>query len=277
MVTFHGKQYETWEEARRVAAEEAEAVAVAEPEAAETPEPEAVKPRRRVALTDRHRPSALSEIVGQPEAVEQLAAFASDPYPTAFILAGDTGVGKTSAAIALASELGCTINTSPSEFGGVFSIPSGEHDADTLREVWPNLRLRPLLSKSGWKVLIVNEVEKLKERVEMLWLDKLEDIPPFTVVVFTTNALDSLPARFVDRCIGGVIEFRETAEDLGDPARSLARSIWSQETGGGVIPADVLEQVIGKAAKSGRLSLRRVVQAMVPFLAKNKGVANAVS
>jgi hypothetical protein len=124
----------------------------------------------------------------------------------------------------------------------------------------------PFESARGWKVLICNEIESLNGAVEKLWLDKLEDLPPSTTVIFTTNALETLPARFVDRCIGGVLEFRSSADDLMQSAQALARSIWRAETGG-EIPADVLEKVVKRSITSGRLSFRRIVQALVPLIA----------
>jgi DNA polymerase III delta prime subunit len=191
----------------------------------------------------------------------------ANPYSTAFIFGGDSGTGKTSAAWALAADLGCSIDADPPEFGGVWSMPSGEQSADSLRTIWPGLWTIPFQSKDGWKVLIVNEVEQLNGAVERLWLDKLEDLPPQTVVIFTTNALASLPDRFVDRCIGGVIQFRGAADDLRESARALAASIWRAETGQD-IPPDVLESVLVKATRAGRLSFRRVVQSLVPILAQ---------
>ena len=217
------------------------------------------------ALTVRYRPRRLAQLQGQPEAVATLAEFIAAPYPCAFILAGATGTGKSSAAYALAGELGCDLTQG--EFGGVFSIPSGEHTAAALKETWPYLYSTPFYSARGWKVLIVNEVEELKAAIEQAWLDRLEDIPPKTVIVFTTNALDTLPDRFVDRCIGGVLEFRASADDLAEPARALARSIWHAEVSQ-EIPADVLERVVKSSIRAGTISFRRIVQALVgPIMA----------
>jgi len=81
---------------------------------------------------DKYRPRTLAEVAGQSEAVAVLRDFAAMPYSWAFILAGDTGTGKTSAAWALAADLGCDIDFAPPEFGGLFSIPSGEHNADAI-------------------------------------------------------------------------------------------------------------------------------------------------
>ena len=165
---------------------------------------------------------------------------------------------------ALAADLGCDIDQNPPEFGGVWSIPSGEQTADALRDVWPQLWSMPFASARGWKLMIVNEVEQLNGTVEKLWLDRLEDLPPRTLIVFTTNRLDSLPDRFVDRCT--VIEFESAANKLAASARLLASGIWREETGG-EIPADVLVKVMDRANRAGRLSFRRVVQALVPLIA----------
>ena len=277
-VTWEGKTYSSWAEVRALesvkqAAPVTPPVAVAVAEvppvfglSSAPPAPSQVGERKR-ALTERYRPAKLAELVGQEEAVAVLAAFVAEPYPTAFIMSGESGTGKTSAAWALAAELGCNIASEPPEWGGVHSIPSGELNVDTIKAVWGGLWQTPFDSARGWRVLIINEIESLNGQAERLFLDRLEDMPPNTVVVFTTNALASLRARFVDRCIGGVLEFRGAADDLAEPARGLARSIWRQETGG-EIPTDVLEKVIQRATSAGRLSLRRVVQHLTPLLAK---------
>ena len=270
MVTFEGKQYASWQEARAsiVAKPEAPVQAVAVIEAPEAPplSLDAAPVNKARSLTEKYRPRKLAELAGQAEAVSVLSGYVADPYPAAMIYHGNTGVGKTSAAYALAAELGCNLDSNPPEFGGVFTIASGELNAETLRTVWPGLWNMPFESARGWKVLIINEVEQLNGAVEKLFLDKLEDLPPSTTVIFTTNALETLPARFVDRCIGGVLEFKASADDLLQPAQALARSIWKQETGGD-IPADVLDKVCKRSIQAGRLSFRRIIQALVPLIA----------
>lgn len=224
------------------------------------------RPPRLKSLAEKYRPNCLRDILGQSAAVEQLTNFVADPYPCAFILAGDTGTGKTSAAWALAADLGCDIDANPPEFGGVSSIPSGEHTPAALDALWPLMWMYPFSSRNGWRVLIVNEVERLSSKLELLWLDRLEELPSKLVIVFTTNDLTSLPDRFVDRCIGGVIEFVSDAGKLDADARKLVQSIWEKETGDSC-PDGVLESVVGRAARNGKLSFRRVVQALVPLIA----------
>jgi replication factor C large subunit len=72
-------------------------------------------PADRRPLTERWRPSRLSEVVGNRRAVDELAAWADAwetpvvPSRRAVVLVGPAGVGKTSAAIAVASERGWTV------------------------------------------------------------------------------------------------------------------------------------------------------------------------
>jgi hypothetical protein len=100
MVTFEGKQYESWQEARAsiVAKPEAppvQAVAVAEaPPEAPPLSLDAAPVHKARSLTEKYRPRKLAELAGQSEAVAVLSSFVADPYPAAFILAGGTGTGN---------------------------------------------------------------------------------------------------------------------------------------------------------------------------------------
>lgn len=213
-----------------------------------------IKANRTVSLADKYRPECLNDIVGQSETVDNLRRFVESPYSSAFIFSGGTGTGKTSAALALAAELGCDISN---DMGGVSSIASGEHTAKALDDVWPGLFTRPFLSRDGWRVLIVNEVERLNDRLELLWLDKLEDMPERLVIVFTTNDRSGLPDRFTDRCIGGVMDFNDDAELLERDAEILIDRIYIGETGN---QCPNSTDIIRRAVRNGKLSFRRIIQ-----------------
>ena len=78
-----------------------------------------------------------------------------------------------------------------------------------------SVRCRPFFG-SGWKVLVVNEADAMTPNAAFVWLDALEDIPPNTVIICTTNAADRMTSA-TDR-IGQRIAYsydllnRETGE-----------------------------------------------------------------
>lgn len=137
-------------------------------------------------LADKYRPRTLADVVGQPWAVHQLQTFVESPYPVAFLFEGATGTGKTSAALALAADLGVDMVSGP--FGGFHEIASGEQTGESVRRVMDGLRLHTL-SGSGWKVLVVNEADCMTANAAYIWLDALENLPARTVVIFTTNEI----------------------------------------------------------------------------------------
>jgi len=150
----------------------------------------------------------LSDIHRQSAVVRSLSAFAAAPYSNAFIFAGSSGVGKTAAAWALANELGCD-----PDWGGVVEIPSGTQDGRAVEDLLRRMHLRPL-GGSGWKVVIINEADRMTPQAEVMWLDGLEKLPSKTVVVFTTNNLHKLTDRFVRRC--EVQRFDATSDEFRD-------------------------------------------------------------
>jgi hypothetical protein len=141
-----------------------------EPPAGPPPEIPAFDREGGGKLTDKYRPRTLGEVLAQPEAVASLQAFVAAPYSCAMLFHGDSGVGKTSAAYALAHDLGCAVDEA--ELGGVYEIPSGSQTADSVRTVIETLRYRPLCG-SGWRVLMVNGCDRMALPVETIWLDAL--------------------------------------------------------------------------------------------------------
>jgi DNA polymerase III gamma/tau subunit len=71
-----------------------------------------------IPLVEKYRPRTLADLIGQPDAVEQLTLWLADPYPVAFLFEGESGTGKSSAALALAHDLG--VDVEEGEFGGLF-------------------------------------------------------------------------------------------------------------------------------------------------------------
>jgi replication-associated recombination protein RarA len=216
-------------------------------------------------LTERYRPLTLADICGQEEAVGVLGRFAQHPYSTAYLFDGETGTGKTSAALALANALGCDL--SKQEFGGVYVIASGEQSADSVRETCRMMYNAPWHG-SGWKVVVVNEADRMSSPAETVWLDRLEALPPKTVVIFTTNYPGKLSARFADRCTR--LTFESDAEKLRASATQFASAIWKAETRCKPDPARI-QQIVQSVEANGQISFRRLVQALTVALGLEGG------
>jgi replication factor C small subunit len=159
-------------------------------------------------LIDAYRPRTVKDLVGQDAAVGELQDFLEDPHPCAFLFTGPTGTGKTSAALALARDLG--VDMAQGTFGGLHHIPAGEQTAAAVGELREHLTLMTW-SGSGWKVAIIDEADTVHPTAAAKWLDVLDSdrLPRRTVFVFTTNNPGKLPARFRDRC--------QEVHFIGDP------------------------------------------------------------
>lgn len=209
------------------------------------------------SLTELYRPRRLPEMVGQGSVVWRLQDFLEAPHSAAFLFEGPTGVGKTTAALCLAAELGAV------EYGGLEQIRSGMQDGEAVERALESLRYTPMLG-SGWKVLIVDEADYMSPKAAQLWLSALEDLPPRSLIVFTTNRPEKFADRFLDRCER--FQFESDAEMLGVDAQVLADSIWWRETGREDAPE--VSGLPGIRDDSGAISFRRVVRALEPLLRK---------
>ena len=211
------------------------------------------------ALHARHRPRTLADLRGQSYAVGALGDFAAAPHPTAFLFAGPTGVGKSSAAAALANELGCVVDEQ--EWGGYYVVPSGQQSIERMRDVYENARKVPMVG-SGWKVIVVEEADRASDAVQHFLLTALEELPPRCVYVFTTNDPHKIPQRLRDRMER--IDFDGDGATLAADADELIRSIWRDESGVG--PAPTMADLPTALDDHGRISFRRVVGALGPIL-----------
>jgi hypothetical protein len=210
--------------------------------------------RSAARLSDRHRPAWLADIVGQSYAVLQLADFVASPYPSAWFFAGETGAGKTTAAMAVARELGAV------EYGGLWRIESGTQTDETVTAALESLRYTPMLG-SGWKVIVVDEADHSSPKAKQLWLSALESLPSKSVIIFTTNHPEKFDTRFLDRCER--LEFASDAAMLGQDAQNQINLVWLKETGD--MDAPNIDDLPGVVI-DGVISFRRAVDALTPLI-----------
>lgn len=223
---------------------------------------------KNFSITEKYRPKNLAALRGHARIVAMLKSFTKSPCSKAFLFSGPAGTGKTSAAYALAGELGCDFSATPKECGGVFEIASGELTADNVREMFKtSLAYRPFYG-SGWKVLICNEADNMSNQAEFVFLDILENLPPATVVVFTTNNPEKLSARFRQRCEchafkSPVAEYGQDKSPAEIAAQALIDDVWRAELGHNHSPR--LDELDGWR-EGGQVSFRAVLAALDPMI-----------
>ena len=229
---------------------------------------------KNLSITEKYRPKSLGQLRGHARIVAALKSFTKAPCPKAFLFSGPAGTGKTSAAYALAGELGCDFSATPKECGGVFEIASGELTADNVREMFrTTLAYRPFYG-SGQKVLICNEADNMSNQAEFVFLDILENLPPQTVVVFTTNNPEKLSARFRQRCECHAFKapargFDEAATPAEIAAQALIDDVWRAELGHNHSPR--LDELDGWK-DGGQVSFRAVLAALDPMIRAQRDI-----
>jgi replication-associated recombination protein RarA len=205
-------------------------------------------------LERKYAPKSLAELRGQPHIVRYLTKFVADPAPQVFMFSGGSGVGKTMTGRLLAAALGA--DPSKDALGGFHQIPAGQQTAESVIETFRGLALRPMFSKTGWKVLTVDEADRMSPAAENIWLGRLEQLPARSVIVFTTNHPEKLPQRIVNRCTQ--FAFNDTVAALSAPLKEFSCDVWEAETGSRACPiADAAGHPrMGDWNPSFRLALR---------------------
>jgi DNA polymerase III gamma/tau subunit len=170
------------------------------------------------SLTERYRPRSLAEFVGLDRVKKVLTNFASKPFPNAaFLFVGPSGVGKTSAGIALCEMLR----------GELHHIPSQQCNLANLEDV---VRCCHYIPKNGtFHVILCDECDAMSKAAQLALLSKLDAtaFPPSTVFVFTCNSTEGLEPRFLSRCM----ELKFQSHGIASETATLLERIWQQEAG----------------------------------------------
>ncbi len=158
------------------------------------------------ALYRKYRPTKLSELVGQEEAVSLIGnQIEKENLGHAYLFSGPRGVGKTSLARIIALQLGCDPIFDISE------IDAASHNkVDDIREM--NESVNFIASSPGKKrVFILDEVHMLSNAASNAFLKTLEEPPEHIIFILATTeperVLETIKSRTTQ------IVFKKITED----------------------------------------------------------------
>ena len=188
------------------------------------------------SLAEKYRPRTIAEFVGLDKPKRILAKFAAQPYPSAWLFVGPSGVGKTSMAQAVCAEIK----------GELTHIPSEKCTAQAIEEACYHCHFVPLTG--GFHVVLIDEADRMTPAAQLALLSKLDAtaFPPNTVFIFTSNSTDGLEPRFLSRC--RVIEF--SSYGMAGEIADYLDKVWHAEGGNGNAPD------LARLAKESRNNVR---------------------
>ena len=229
-----------------------------------------------LAIARKYRPDTFDQIVGQEHVTRTLRnAIESGRIHHAFLFCGARGVGKTTAARALARALNCTEGPTPDPCGSCTScveIGSGTHpdlieidgasnnSVDDVRDLRDTVHYSPNHGK--YKIYLVDEVHMLSKAAFNALLKTLEEPPPHVVFIFATTE----PNKILDTILSRVQRFDFKRIGVG-PVVARLKEITEQE--GATLSEDALRR-IARAGEGSMRDAQSLLDKVISFSASNE-------
>lgn len=146
-----------------------------------------------VELYRKHRPSKLSDMIGQKEAVDQIVDMGKrGVIPHAMLFTGPSGCGKTTLARIIRCKLGC----SDEDYQELNA--SDARGIDEVRSIRSKIGYAPMNGKC--RVILIDEVHGLTSDAQEAFLKLLEDTPKHIYFFLCTTNPQKLKKTIITRC-----------------------------------------------------------------------------
>ena len=232
-----------------------------------------------LAIARKYRPATFQEIVGQDHVTQTLEnALASGRIHHAFLFTGARGVGKTTAARALARSLNCEEGPTASPCGRCTSCVEIAHGAspdlveidgasnnsvDDIRELRDTVHYAP---NGRYRIYLIDEVHMLSKAAFNALLKTLEEPPPHVVFLFATTE----PNKIIDTILSRVQRFDFKRIAVPTVVERL-RAICEQE---GASIGDGGLRLIARAGEGSMRDSESLLDKVISFSAPGEPIAD---
>lgn len=173
-------------------------------------------------FAEKYRPRKVSEFLGLEKPRKIAERLIANPFPSDWLFVGASGMGKTTLSLAIAQEM-------PAE---LHHIPARACDLETIRKTFDACHYMPRLADwtaAKMHLVLIDEAHTITTAAQDAMLSKLDatDRPPNTIVIATTNGIDSFEKPFLSR-------FRQvpfSSYGMNGNIAELLERIWIAEAG----------------------------------------------
>lgn len=200
-------------------------------------------------LTDRHRPRATADFVGLPKLKRLAASLAVKPYNSYYIFRGNSGVGKTTFAVAMANEIGAQVH----------HIRSGNCTVEALETAHRNCFYEPAPGKR-FHVILIDEADLMSKasRDSLLSMTDGTRPAPNTIIILTTNDEEKFEPRFISR----FMTFNFSTQGMQKDAADFIAQVWKSEA-----PATATAPNFARIIKDSNTNIRLALMELQSELA----------
>lgn len=146
-----------------------------------------------IALYRKYRPKSFKEVIGQDHIVKTISnSLEIGKIAHAYLLCGPKGIGKTTVARIIASELGSSVND-------IYEMDAASNRGiDDVRNIRESVQTMPFDSK--YKIYILDEVHMFTKDAWNALLKTIEEPPSHVIFILATTELEKIPETIISRC-----------------------------------------------------------------------------